>query len=298
MSFMKPLIIFCIKFFSRLSLFFPRSWVRGFYSLLGVLWFDILRFRRKIVLGNLKLAYPEKSEAERTQIGRKSVYSMLANVADFFVIPFIDQDWIDKNVVYHGTENMEKALQEKKGVFVLSLHMGNGDLAATLIQMQKFNLFLITKFFKNKLFNDIWFSIRGAKGVSYIEPHGEKTPFQILKALKSNSLVVFVLDQYMGKPFGIETTFFGRKTGTAQGLGLFYLKTKAPVVPVYCYEGEDHKVHLVYEPPLELKELITDDKEQSIHSLTQKFCDVTESLVKKHPDQWMWVHRRWKNFND
>ncbi len=277
---------------------FPRKWVRAFYTLLGVLWYDILKFRRKIVVDNLQIAYPEMSLEDRIRLGRKSVYSMLANVADLFAIPFIDQAWVDQNVVCHGTENMKSALSQGKGVYVLSLHMGNGDLAASLIQMQGFPLYLITKFFKNKLFNDIWFSIRGAKGVNYIEPHGEKTPFQILKALKTNSLVVFVLDQYMGKPFGIETTFFGRKTGTAQGLALFYLKTKSPIVPVYCYEGEDGKVHLVYEPALELAGLITEDKDKTLLDLTQRFCDVTEGIIRKHPDQWMWVHRRWKNFND
>lgn len=295
---MKSFLVFCIKAFSFLMSLLPRKVVRLFYTLLGVLWYDILKFRRNIVLDNLHIAYPAMPLEERIRLGRKSVYSMLANTADFFAIPFINQKWVDQNVVYHGTENMKKALSQGKGVYVLSLHMGNGDLAASLIQMQGFNLHLITKFFKNKLFNDIWFAIRGAQGVSYIEPHGEKTPFQILKALKSNSLVVFVLDQYMGKPFGIETSFFGRKTGTAQGLALFYLKTKSPIVPVYCYEGEDNKVHLVYEPELELSALISEDKEKSIFNLTQHFCDITEGMVRKHPDQWMWVHRRWKNFND
>lgn len=295
---MKSFLVFWIKFFSFIMSLFPRTWVRGLYTLLGIFWYDILKFRRKIVLNNLQIAFPELTEKEKNKLGRKSVYTMLANTADLFAIPFINNKWIEKYVVYHGTENMQKALAKNKGVYVLSLHMGNGDLAATLIQMQGFNLFLITKFFKNKLFNEIWFAIRGAKGVNYIEPHGEKTPFQILKALKGNSLVAFVLDQFMGKPFGIETSFFGRKTGTAQGLALFYLKTKSPVVPVYCYEGEDNKVHLVYEPELELSPYLADDKEQSILNLTQYFCDVTESIVRKHPDQWMWVHRRWKNFND
>lgn len=297
-SFMKQFLVFCIKAVSRLALFLPRKVIRLFYTSLGVIWFDILGFRKKIVLENLKIAYPEMTLENRTRLGRKSVYNMLANVADLFAIPFIDEAWIKKHVVYHGTENMQKAVAKGKGVYVLSLHMGNGDVAATLIQMQNFKLFLITKFFKNKLFNDIWFAIRGAKGVSYIEPHGEKTPFQILKALKSNALVVFVLDQYMGKPFGIETSFFGRKTGTAQGLALFYTKTKSPIVPVYCYEGEDNKFHLVYEPELELDSLLEEDKEKTILNLTQKFCDVTESIVRRHPEQWMWVHRRWKNFND
>ncbi|MBN8537807.1 MAG: lipid A biosynthesis lauroyl acyltransferase [Deltaproteobacteria bacterium] len=295
---MKWFLDTCLSLFCRFVFLLPRKVSRGLFSLFGFFWFDLFQFRKKIVLDNLKIAFPDLSLKEREKIGRQSVYNLMASLADFFIIPFIDQKWIETNVVYHGVENMQKALSLDKGVFVLSLHMGNGDLSASLIQLQKFKLFLITKFFKNKIFNDIWFRIRGAQGVSYIEPHGEKTPFQILKALKSNALVVFVLDQYMGKPFGLETSFFGRKTGTAKGLALFYLKTKSPIIPVYCYEGQDDKYHVVYEPQLELNHLITEDKDKTLLDLTQKFCHVTESFIRKHPDQWMWIHRRWKNFND
>lgn len=269
---------------------------RWLFSWLGILWFDILRIRRKDVLRHIGIAFPEMSESEKVKMGRTSMRLLTAQMGDFLTLPYITQQWVNKNVVYHGTEHVEVALKEGRGVFLLGMHIGNGDLAANLIALKKWDLHLITKFFKNQNLNKIWFSIRGYHGVKYIEPHGEKTPFQILKALKSNGLVVFVLDQYMGKPFGISSTFFGKKTGTAQGLALFYLKTKAPVVPVYCYEGDDHKTHLVFEPALFLSDKLSEDKEASIARLTQYFCDITEAAIRKHPEQWMWLHRRWKKF--
>lgn len=293
---MKIFVSLLIKTLSYFTYLFPRKLTRCFFGVLGVLWFDIFRFRRKIVLANLDIAFPEMEMKEKIKIGRKSVYSLAKNLADLFRIPYLDQKWIDKNVIIHGQENIEKAVAMNKGVYLLSLHVGNGDLAGNLIQMLGYKLFLITKFFKSQWLNDIWFSLRGAKGVQYIEPHGEKTPFQILKALKQNGLVVFVIDQFMGKPYGIETLFFGRKTGTAQGLALFHIKTKSPIVPVYCYEGDDNYVHLVFEPFIATENSMTLDKEESIKQLTQLFCYKTEEIIKKHPDQWMWVHRRWKKF--
>src|SRR5690606_32701116 len=142
----------------------------------------------------------------------------------------------------------------------------------------------------------IWFHFRGAQGVKYIEAHSDRTAFEILKAIRAKSLVVFVLDQFMGRPFGIETTFFGRKTGTAYGLALFYLKTRSPVVPVYGYEDDQGKMHMVCLPALELESLLGSDQDENILALTQKFCDVIEEAVKKHPTDWMWVHRRWKEY--
>lgn len=275
----------------------PRKLVRSLGACLGVLWFDILRFRRKIVLNNLSLAFPHWTEKQKTEVGRKSVYQLGSQFLEFFMIPYLNEKWMQKNAVITGEEHLKKALEKNKGVFLLSMHIGHGDIGVSLISMRGYSVYLISKFFKTKWFNDLWFRIRKGQGVQFIEPHGPQTPFAILKAMKSNSCVVFVLDQFMGKPFGVETEFFGHKTGTAYGLALFYLKLKAPVVPVYTYEGDDGRVHLVFEQALDLDPFISEDKDRSIAQMTQHFTDQIEKYVRKYPEQWMWVHRRWKSFD-
>src|SRR5690606_28055274 len=123
-------------------------------------------------------------------------------------IPRYKSDWLHKNIIFEGEENLKQAEALNKGVYVLGMHLGNGDIAATSLVMAGHPLYLITKTFKNKLMNSIWFHFRGAQGVKYIEAHSDRTAFEILKAIRAKSLVVFVLDQFMGRPFGIETTFF------------------------------------------------------------------------------------------
>ncbi|AHZ84052.1 lipid A biosynthesis lauroyl acyltransferase [Bdellovibrio bacteriovorus] len=280
-------------FFSSLV---PRRWLRKSGSWVGFLWFDVFGFRKKIVLDNLKLAFPEWTDQQRKIVGRESVYQLGYNFAEFFFIPSVTPEWIAKNVVFHGWEHVENARAAGKGMFFLTLHLGNGDLACNTIVLNGQSVNLITKRFKTKWFDDLWFSIRGAKGVQYIDAHAPNNAFEILKALKKNSAVVFVLDQFMGRPFGIETSFFGKKTGTAYGLALFVQKTKAPVLPIYTYEGEDKKLHVVVEPAMDTASCVTDDKDQTILNLTQSYCDKLEEIVRKHPEQWMWVHRRWKDF--
>lgn len=293
---MKLLTKYFVKFMVFMSSLFSRQWLRRSGTWLGFLWFDVFGIRKKIIMDNLTIAFPDWSEEQKKQVGRKSVYNLGYNFGEFFFIPSMTPGWVQKNVVFEGWEHVEKAREGGKGMFFLSLHLGNADVAANSIAMNGQDLYLITKNFKTQWFNDLWFSIRGAKGVNYINAHGSNNAFEILKALKKNAALVFVLDQYMGKPFGIATTFFGKRTGTAYGLALFVQKTKAPVLPVYTFEGSDKKIHIVVEPALDTGKSVTDDKDQTILNLTQSFNDKLEEIVRKHPDQWMWVHRRWKDF--
>jgi len=269
---------------------------RWLFGLLGILWFDILRVRRQDVLKHIGVVFPDLSDSEKVKMGRRSMRLQTGALADLFYMPYMNKEWREKNIVFEGTDHIVNARKEGIGVLLLGMHIGSGDLAANMITVELGNFHLITKLMKNKTLNDFWFSLRAFYGVKHIEPHGERTPFQILKALKSNGLVVFVLDQFMGKPFGIETTFFDVKTGTAQGLAVFHLKTKAPVVPVYCYEAKDGRVHIVFEAALSLSGLVSEDKETSIAKLTQYFCGITENIIRRHPEHWMWLHRRWKKF--
>lgn len=293
---MQLLIKFLVKILVFLSSLVPRRTLRLSGSWIGFLWFDVLGVRKKIVLDNLDTAFPEKSSHEKLAIGRQSVYQLGYNFAEFFFIPSIDQKWIEKNVVFEGWENIEKARALNKGMFFLTLHLGNGDLAANTIAMKGQGIYIITKRFKSKWLDDLWFSVRGAKGVKYIDAHAPNNAFEILKALKKNAGVTFVLDQFMGKPYGVASKFFGKATGTAYGLALFSQKTKAPVLPIYTFEGQDGKLHVVVEPELDTTGYVVEDKGETISRLTQFFCDKIEEIVRKHPEQWMWVHRRWKEF--
>lgn len=195
-----------VKLFTNLmvfiSSFFPRSFLRKSGWWLGFLWYDLFGIRKKIIMDNLQIAFPDWSEEKRKQVGRTSVYQLGFNFGEFFFIPSMTPEWLQAHVVFEGWDHVVKAREGGKGMFFLSLHLGNADVAANSIVMNGQDLYLISKSFKTKWFNDLWFSIRGAQGVKYIDAHGSNNAFEILKALKKNAALVFVLDQYMGKPFG------------------------------------------------------------------------------------------------
>lgn len=295
-SLIKSFLRATAKGFGKFIFWSPRGVLRACGQFLTFLWFDFFRIRRKVIDENLQRAFPNMSSAERRRAGRASVFNMGAGFLEILMIPFLTKTWLDEEVVFEGEENYQAALAKGKGVLAMSLHLGNGDLGSSATVMKGYPLTIITKIFKNPFINDLWFSFRSGQGVKYIDAHGPSTSFDILKALKRQEGVVFVVDQFMGKPYGIATTFFGVKTGTAYGLALFALKSKAPVVPIYAYRGPANKLHVVFEPEVPVMDLLVDDKNTAMVAITQRFNDKIESIIRKHPDQWMWVHRRWKEF--
>lgn len=296
MIFLQKLAVKCFLFFCWVLYKLPRKFSFLVGNVLAFIWTDLFKIRQDVILSNLEIAFPEWSQEQKTQIARSSIYKMTQGAALIFTVPFWTESDLRENIIFHGEEHFKKALAQKKGVLLLSLHLGAGDLAASAMVMKGNPISIITKRFKNKLVDDLWFSVRQGQGVQFIEAHGRNTAFDILKGLKRNESVCFVVDQFMGKPYGIETTFFGRKTGTAYGLALFYMKTKAPIVPIYTYLDNNEKINICYDPALDVEPLISEDKEASILSMTQLFNDKLEEIIRRFPEDWMWVHRRWKDF--
>jgi KDO2-lipid IV(A) lauroyltransferase len=96
----------------------------------------------------------------------------------------------------------------------------------------------------------------------------------------------------MGKPYGVESQFFGVTTGTAYGLALFWKKTQKPVFPLYTYWDDQQKFHICIDQAVDL----TADLSETNEVITNKFNRILEDIIKRHPDHWMWVHKRWKTF--
>jgi KDO2-lipid IV(A) lauroyltransferase len=151
---------------------------------------------------------------------------------------------------------------------------------------------VISKKFKSELANDLWFDLRGRHGTNYID-HRDSTT-DIFKALRRNAVVVFVMDQWAPPTLGIPAPFFGKATGTGFGLALFASKKQLPVLPVYAYRDGTGKHNIVIgdEIPLEARE----SREETLAHMTELYNRVLEEIIRRHPEQWMWLHRRWKEY--
>lgn len=271
--------------------FLPRSFNLILGKVLAFLWFDFFRIRRRVILQNIGMAFPRLTNAEKVAIGRQSMQSLCRSFFDVMLIPSISNKWVADNVVFEGHEIVERYKSES-GVLFLTLHMGSGDLAAAAISQAVIPTTLISKRFRNAFLDEFWFSLRERATTQFIDAHSQRNAFEILSALKKHRGVVFVLDQFMGKPYGIETEFFGHKTGTAYGLALFAKKTHLPVIPVYTYWGEKGQMMIKFCEPVAMGSDVVETHEQ----MTNKFNQALEKIITAHPNEWMWVHRRWKTF--
>lgn len=273
----------------------PFSFNRFCAKILSILWVDIFQIRRKVIYDNLNIAFPNIKPDQLKKIAQESMTNFCRSFFDVIQIPNLTDAWIDQNVEFIGLENLEKAKSQNKGILFLTLHMGSGDLAAAIISRKLINLALITKHFSNIFADEFWFSLRRQSKTVFIDAHSQRNAFDILSQLKKKNGVIFVLDQFMGKPYGLETEFFGKKTGTAYGLALFAKKTKAPVVPIFTY-WKNERLVIVFEPEVDLTKAECGSDENILKSMTNLFNNRLEIIIQKYPEHWMWVHRRWKEF--
>jgi len=261
-------------------------------GLAGLAW-SVFRFRRFTLLRNVSIAFPEKSKEERIEIVRSSLVYTAFNFFEILVLPQMNQKFSEAHVILNNIEHLEAAKAKGKGVLSLCLHIGNGDYSASVLAQMDYEVAIISKRFKSQFWDKLWFGLRGAHGVQHIEAHSARTAFEILKRCKRGGIVAFVLDQFMGRPYGIPSTFFGRATGTAYGLALFAVKTGAPVVPIWTYrDRQTGKIHVCFEPEVAMIEEA--DRDEQLRKMTEKYNRVLEQIIAKRPEQWMWIHRRWK----
>jgi KDO2-lipid IV(A) lauroyltransferase len=268
-------------------------WVRKVLgSFLGLLWLDVFRIRRQIVKENILRAFPQKSGAEAIRLGRKSLCHLGQNFVEYSFLPFMNKKNVHALVHVEGEENLRQALAAEKGVLLMTLHLGHGDLAVGSLSLLGFPMVLVSKFFKLKWLNDLWFGMREKLGTEFIPPRDSS--FKLLKKLKAGKVVVIPLDQFTGPPIGVKTTFFGVETGTAMGWALMAFRSGARVVPAYTFRdaGGIHQIHLLPEVDMEPFRTGSDPG----YEATQHLNHILEDIVRKHPEQWMWIHRRWKKF--
>lgn len=285
----------CRKLLAGVARLTPAVCRRGLARSLAWLWFDVIRFRRTLILENLRLAFPEWTEAQRRTVGRTSLYHLCATVIEVCQLPSLKKENYLEQVTIEGEEHFERARAGGKGVLLLTLHLGNVETAMAALSLHGLPLHVIAKRFRSRFATRLIFDLRKSFGTQFIDPHGSRTAIEILQACARNETVTFVLDQYMRSQYGVETTFFGHRTGTAYGLALFALKTRTPVVPVYSYRDSTHRLRIVFEEPVPTPEP-TAPRATLVQTLTQTYNDRLELIVRRHPGQWMWVHRRWKPF--
>lgn len=279
-----------VRFLIWLSSVLPRkSWL-AFCGFLGKLAYRFATETRKLTLTHLSLAFPEKSNDEIKRLA-KSTFKMLGKNAGEILrtsrIKTLDQ--LNEFLITDGFENYEQAHAKGKGVIFLTCHLGAFDLQVTNMAMRGLNPNIIGTPLKDPRLNDLLWNYRNGHGAIAIE-RGKET-FRMIKILKSGGSVALLIDQDT-KVKTVFVDFFGKPAATPVGATVLALKTGAAIVPTYVHLRDDGFQHMHILPEIPLR--VSGNEEEDIVYNTQILTNFIEAVIRQHPEQWVWMHERWK----
>lgn len=246
---------------------------------------------RRVGMRNLELAFPEKPKHERRKILCGEFTSLGRQLAELCLFPRYTRENVGQVVVYDGFENYERAHNRGKGVLYLTAHLGAWELSAFAHSLHGHPLHVVMRGMDNPYLDRLVQRYRTMHGNSAVD----KDDFVrgLLSAMKAGETVGILMDTNMTPPQGVFVDFFGIPACTASGLARIALRTDAAVVPGFTlWDPALRKYRLRFDPGLKL--IRTDDNEADIIANTAMFTKVIEDYVRRYPDQWLWVHRRWK----
>lgn len=281
-----------IKRFLKTLAIIPRWLLVCLAVPLGRIWYLLDRYHRGIAFDNMLKAFSGEIDKDRICHMVKANFVQIVRVA--LEIPFLlklSKDSIDSYVVFSGQRYVSEALLQGKGILFLSAHIGNWELA-TLATSLKFDLSI------NALVRPLDFSpmdkvlteIRSRTGNKVLDK--DKSAALIRPMLNKNQVIGIMLDQNASWYEGVYVPFFNRITCTNKGLALFAMRYGATVLPVFNIRQKDGRYRIMFEPPVSL--VRSDDLRRDLVENTALFNAIIEKYVRMAPDNWLWIHRRWR----
>lgn len=264
----------------------PRAVVR-LGNAIGWVVYALLRVRRRVTLSHLRAALGVEGARAR-RLGRRVYQHMGRGAVEFLGVGALDAASA-RRLLGSGLERIADHAGPGRGALVLSAHLGNWDLLACCAALCGLPVNVVTREIKSSWINRYWMSQRARCGVRLLPARGSGR--QIVAALRRGELVAMVLDQH--EPGGHPAPFFHQPAATTTSLARLARATGAPVVPVFLLRRrQGHGYRLVVHEPLELQR--TDSASQDARSNTERFTRVLEQQIRATPEQWLWLHRRWK----
>jgi KDO2-lipid IV(A) lauroyltransferase len=240
---------------------------------------------------NLAMAMPEMGADERVRV-IKGVFRNLGRLlGEFSQFPKLTPENIDQIVIYDGLENYKSAAERGRGVLLLTGHVGSWELCAFAQGLYGYPLSFLVRLLDNPLINRMANHHRELSGNRTINKMMAVKP--VLETLKRGGDVGLLIDVNVLSDQGIFCDFFGIPASSTMGLAVFALRADAPVVPGFLIWDERLKKHrLRFDPEIPL--VRTGDFKEEVRINTERFTRVVEEYVRRYPDQWLWIHKRWK----
>jgi KDO2-lipid IV(A) lauroyltransferase len=268
----------------------PRSWARAAGAAAGGLAFALLGRLRRVGLRNLELAYPAMPVAERTAVLRRLYRNLGWQLAEFAQMRRYTSTNTASFARYEGLENYIAARDAGKGVLIVTGHLGVWELSSFYHSLLGHPMSMVIRRLDNPLVDDYVNRLRCLHGNRVLDKDFVRG---LLEAMHDGETVGILMDTNMTPPQGVFVPFFGIPACTASGLARVALKTGAAVLPGFMvWEPAEKKYVLRFGERIELTR--SGDDEADTVANTARFTQAIEETVRLYPEQWLWLHRRWK----
>ena len=258
--------------------------------------FITIGIHRRRAMAHLRIAFPEMSCAEARLIAKRMTRHLARNAVEFIRLPRLPKRRLLEMVKLEGRETAEKVTAEGRGGIAMSAHLGNWEFFAAVISAMGYGIAIIARRVYYDKFERLLRGMRRLAGVRVI--HRDK-PKDMLRALRAGRFLGVMLDMDIEKVESVYVEFFGRLALTPVGPVALALRMGLPLVPAFIVRNE-HGGHakgpehtLFIEPPLHL--IRTGDMQKDLLVNTMRAAKVVERMIRRYPDQWMWMHRRWQH---
>jgi KDO2-lipid IV(A) lauroyltransferase len=268
----------------------PWRVVRAMGTGLGLLFYLFDRRHRRIALQNLAAAFPRKPGAERKAIVRQVFGHFGRLLFELLKFSGLSREEVLSRVDIEGGERIRDARANRRGALLFTGHFGYWEINAIAHAAAFAPIGVLARPLDNRRLHDLLERMRGCQGNYVIYRRGALR--RVLKALGANDGVAILIDQHIQAPDAVTVTFFDRPAATTLALGVLALRTGAPVIPVFALPDGIGRYRLVYEHPVDPP---ADDSPEAIRDFTQRCTDVLEMHVRRHPELWLWMHRRWRD---
>ena len=269
----------------------PRMTARAIGVLVAKALFSIRSPLQRAADFNLRLAFPELPGRARREILKRMVRNLGWMAAEFARLPRYTRSNIEKTIILDGFENFAAAERAGKGVLFLTGHMGAWELAPFAHALFSGPIHFFVRPIDNSRVDALVNRYRCASGNQPIKKN--ESARAALRILHDGGVIGVLADQNAVPAEAVFADFFGVPAATSSGIARLARRTGAAVVPAYSYwDPQIDRYRLRYEPALEFA--VTQDEQSDIRNYSARFNQVIEDYVRRFPDQWLWVHRRWK----
>jgi len=251
-------------------------------------WMD--RPHCRIVRRNLAFAYPELGERDVHSLEGRIFRNYGVNLFELFQMGYMRPEDVARRMRYYGIEHFREALRRKRGVIAVSAHLGAWELGMQALPcVFGLHLTAVAKKFKSNWLENWIHSVRTRFGNAIL--YKKDSLADMTKILRGGGILAILIDMARRKD-GVDVLFFGKKATATPAVAMLAIRCRAAVLPTFCIREPDGRIGIHAGPEVEMRR--TKDLRADLVTNTQRITDVVEAMVRRYPEQWFWLMRRWK----